>query len=167
MPAVSTIGARTPAFSSREAHGNNVYRIEGTNGYLLLMRHRLVIARKHRLGFFGGAGYSEKSIVLRNITDVEVRDVHAFFHSQICFNVSPMVDSEGGSLYADPQDNVLNFREDERQHFHTVKAYVESVIRGWPMEFDSLNLPTWGAEAGLFIRHSGHAAFHASPQPAM
>jgi hypothetical protein len=167
MPALSSMGVRPPAFSSRDAQGNNVYRIEGTNGYLLLMRHRLVIARKRRLGFFGAAGYSEKSIVLRNITDVEVKEAHSFFHANICFNVSSMVDSEQGALYADPHENVLSFGDQEWEYFHTVKAYVESVIRGWPMEFDSLDLPTWGAEAGLFIRHSGHAAFHPSAQPAM
>jgi hypothetical protein len=118
------------------------YRIDGVHGHLTLMRHCLIITRKPRLGFLGGSFSipEEKLIVLKNIEAVELKQAGTFSHCQIRFLVSAMVEAEQGDLYRDPDENSLSFRGSDLQYFYTLKAYVESVLRGEPLDFDTLVL---------------------------
>src|SRR5438105_1365748 len=98
---------RYPRLASGEVEDvSTSYQVRGVHGHLTLMKHRIIIARKPRLGFLGSFSDSnQKIIVLKNITAVQLKEAGAFSHCQIRFIVSRMVESEPGLLYIDPDEN--------------------------------------------------------------
>ena len=117
-----------------------MYFLKGVNGQIELQKNRVVISRKGILGFAAQGLSGRKEIPIKNIQAVQFKDASSLTNGFIQFTIAGGREAGGGLLNATSDENTVLFLKKNQIHFENLKKYIDSVIDGEPLEFDTLDL---------------------------
>lgn len=129
----------------------STYAVEGVNGQIRLTRKRVIIARSGVRAFLTQGLAGDREIPFASITAVQFKEAGGGISGVVSVNgflkltVMGGVDGRGGIRAAVRDENTVMFSTKQQPHFQEVKRYIDSVIDGSPVAFESLALPKAGA----------------------
>lgn len=119
-----------------------MYFVKGANGQIRLTEKRVIISREGMMGVLQhGTGQGKKEIPIKNITAVQFLDAKPLANGYIQFSIVGSVESKGTKHDAKTDENTVMFSAAQTAEFQEIKRYVDAVIDGETIDFNSLQLP--------------------------